>query len=157
MDVVAALLMERVELPKDIPDNMLRALEVSNSNHSGDMQELRKVLIAVNDKLTQQSNQGLWANSMLAGIAKAFLAQQEQLRIQSETIQSMQEAIDSMARQQRLPGPSIYGGATYSGYPGASSLGVPVPVPGFLPQHGPFSGSLVSAPRNKQFKTKPSK
>ncbi|KAG0379406.1 hypothetical protein BGX24_000571 [Mortierella sp. AD032] len=59
MDVVAALLMERIELPKDIPDNMLRALEVSSSNHSGGMQELRKVPIAFNDNLTQQSNQGL--------------------------------------------------------------------------------------------------
>ncbi|KAG0356561.1 hypothetical protein BGX24_006403, partial [Mortierella sp. AD032] len=102
MDVVAAFLIERVELPKDILDNMLRALEVSSSNHSGDTQELRKILIAVKDKLTQQSNQGLWANIMLVGIAKASLAQQEQLRIQSETIQSI---IDSMARQQRLPGP----------------------------------------------------
>ncbi|KAK5799762.1 hypothetical protein F5H01DRAFT_372498 [Linnemannia elongata] len=81
MDVVAVLLMERVELPKDIPDNMLRALEVSSSDHSGDMQELRKVMIAVNDKLTQQTNQSNWANDMLAGITKAFLAQQEQLRI----------------------------------------------------------------------------
>ncbi|KAK3843842.1 MAG: hypothetical protein J3R72DRAFT_420058 [Linnemannia gamsii] len=69
----------------------------------------------------------------------------------------MQEAIGSMARQQRLPGPSMYGSASYSGYPGVPSLGVPVPGPGFLPQRGPFSGSLASAPRNKQFKTKPSK
>ncbi|KAF9117677.1 hypothetical protein BGW39_001902, partial [Mortierella sp. 14UC] len=52
-DVVAALLMERVELPKDIPDNMLRALEISSPNQSGDMQELRKVPISVNDKLAQ--------------------------------------------------------------------------------------------------------
>ncbi|KAG0364763.1 hypothetical protein BGX24_004467 [Mortierella sp. AD032] len=75
----------------------------------------------------------------------------------SKTIQSRQKAIDSMVRQQRLLDPSIYGSASYSAYPGVPGLGVPGCGPVFRLQHGPFSSSLVSALRNKQFKTKPSK
>ncbi|KAF9177041.1 hypothetical protein BGZ50_009285, partial [Haplosporangium sp. Z 11] len=113
-DVVAALLMERVELPKDIPDNMLRALKISSSNQSDDMQELRK--------LAQRSDQSVLAKNMLEGIAKAFLSQQEQLRAQKETILLMQQAIDAMARQQRLPGSAVPGNSSYRTHPSELEL-----------------------------------
>jgi hypothetical protein len=141
---------------------MLRALEISSSNQSGDMLlELRKVLISVNDRQAQWSGQSVWANNILQSITKVFLAQHEQLRAQEETILLMQPAIDAMARQQRLPGFAIPVNSNCHGYPDflspgvSSSLGFTgVPGPGFI--QGPFSGSFASAPKHKQPKSKSS-
>ncbi|KAH7054067.1 hypothetical protein BKA57DRAFT_526109 [Linnemannia elongata] len=160
-EVVAAVLMKKVVLPKNIPDNMLRALEVSSSNQSNDMHVLRKSLTAVNDTLAHQSNQSLWANNILDALAKSFLAQEQQLRIQRETIESMQQAIDAMARQLRLQGsvaPGNPGNLSYSrqsGIPGPGYLGytgISTPAPGFLPHLGPFPGHQSPMPKQKQSK-----
>ncbi|OAQ22553.1 hypothetical protein K457DRAFT_25951 [Linnemannia elongata AG-77] len=158
-DVVAAALMKKVVLPKNIPDYMLRALEVSRSNQSNDMHILRKSLTAVNDKLAHQSNQSLWANNILDALAKSFLAQKQQLRIQRETIESMQQAIDAMARQLRLQGsvaPGNPGNLSYlrqSGIPGPGYLGYTgISTPGFLPHLGPFPGNQSPMPKQKQSK-----
>ncbi|KAK5805488.1 hypothetical protein F5H01DRAFT_325445 [Linnemannia elongata] len=160
-EVVAAVLMKKVVLPKNIPDNMLRALEVSSSNQSNDMHVLRKSLTAVNDKLAHQSNQSLWANNILDALVKSFLAQEQQLRIQRETIESMQQAIDAMARQLRLQGPVAQGNpgnlsySRQSGIPGPGYLGytgISTPAPGFLPHLGPFPGHQSPMPKQKQSK-----
>ncbi|OAQ25548.1 hypothetical protein K457DRAFT_23011 [Linnemannia elongata AG-77] len=165
-DVVAAVLMKKVVLPKNIPENMLRALEVSSSNQSNNMHVLRKSLTAVNDKLAHQTNQSLWANNILDAIVKTFLAQEQQLRIQRETIESMQQAIDAMARQLRLQGPVAQGNpgnlsySRQSGIPGPGYLGytgISTPAPGFLPHLGPwpFSWKPVSHAKAKTVQARP--
>ncbi|KAK3845078.1 MAG: hypothetical protein J3R72DRAFT_418884 [Linnemannia gamsii] len=147
-DVIAAVTVQRVEVPRDIPDNMLRALEAASQNQASDMQVLAKLLSAVNDNVAQQSSQSVWANNMLASLAGQFLKQQEQLRVQAACIQTMQEAMDSMARHQRLQAPitGYSGQPSYFGFSG-------VPNPGWLPPSGRNSGNSPSTPNQKQSKS----
>lgn len=147
-DVIAAVMVQRVEIPRDIPDNMLRALEAASQNQASDMQVLAKLLSAIDDNVDQQSSQSIWANNMLSSLAGQFLIQQEQLRVQAACIQTMQEAMDSMARHQCLQAP-IPG---YSGQPSYFSFSG-VPNPGWLPPSGRISGNSSSTPNQKQSKS----
>ncbi|KAG0248776.1 hypothetical protein BGZ95_007860, partial [Linnemannia exigua] len=70
------------------------------------------------------------------------------VRIQAACIQTMQEAMDSMARHQRLqaPIPAYSGQPSYFGFSG-------VPNPGWLPPSGRNSGNSSFTPNQKQSKS----
>ncbi|KAF9898403.1 hypothetical protein EC991_011376, partial [Linnemannia zychae] len=151
-DVIAAVTVQRIEVPRDIPDNMLRALEASRHNQASDMQVLMKLLSAANNSIAQQSSQSIWANNMLASLAGDFLKQQEQIRVQGACIQAMQEAMDAMARNLRLPGPPLpvhLGPPNYYSYSG-------VPPPGWSTprlQDPGASSSVLKQGQNKSAKS----
>ncbi|KAG9069411.1 hypothetical protein KI688_010313 [Linnemannia hyalina] len=65
-DGIAAVMVQRVEVPRNIPDNMLRALEASSQSQANAMQVLTKRLSAAHDNIAQQSSQSVWANNMLS-------------------------------------------------------------------------------------------
>ncbi|KAG0195468.1 hypothetical protein BGX33_003245, partial [Mortierella sp. NVP41] len=56
-DVIAAVTVQKVEVPRDIPDNMLRALEATSQNQANDMLVLTKLLSGISDNIAQQSSQ----------------------------------------------------------------------------------------------------
>ncbi|KAF9547708.1 hypothetical protein EC957_007873 [Mortierella hygrophila] len=147
-DVIAALTVQRIDVSRNIPDNMLRALEASSQNQANDMQVLTKLLSAANDNIAQQSSQSVWANNMLACLAEDFHKQQEQLRVQAACIQSLQQAMESIARQQRFQGP-IPGYSGQSNHFGISA----VPGPGWLPPSGRNSGTSSPTPKQNQSKS----
>ncbi|KAF8939964.1 hypothetical protein BGZ47_007923, partial [Haplosporangium gracile] len=153
-DVVQALELSltKVPLPLNLPDNMMLALQVSNSNQSNNMQALKNMCAKTDDKIEQMFFQITWANDMLGNLARSHTSLERQIHVLQEQMQSQQEKTDSMSRHQRVSGslmPRYYGYSGYPGYPGYSGFS----APGQFPQQVPSVSNRPATQKHKQPKS----
>ncbi|KAF9121627.1 hypothetical protein BG015_005774 [Linnemannia schmuckeri] len=123
--------------------NMMLVLEVLNSNQSNNMQDLKNMMTKLDGKLAQQRILSAWTNDMLAALAKAHISYKEQVRVLQENMQALQQATDTMARQQLVTGSLMPGNSGYFGFP----------APGHFPHQGPSASSRPTTREHKQSKS----